>query len=176
MATRYKRGVYWGRFNPPHNGHLAVIKHLLGECDELVIAIGSSLQSHTERNPFSGGERTVMVKEMLKEAGLLGKCLIVQVPDADSYKGTAANLRVGCPDFEVLFTNRPVIADIFNEWGVKVGSFPDFERDKYSSTAVRSELSNKKSPGKLVPPAVLAELKRIDGIRRMQIVAEDKYA
>ena len=26
---KVKRGLYWGRFNPPHNGHLKVIKHLL---------------------------------------------------------------------------------------------------------------------------------------------------
>jgi len=167
--------VYWGRFNPPHNGHLAVIRHILGECDELIVAIGSSLQSHTERNPFSGGERTLMLKEMLKEAGLLGKCLIVQVPDADSYKGTAANLRMACPSFNAIYTNRPVIADIFSAWGVTVKSFPDFEREKYSSTAVRNTLSNGKSPQSLVPKSVLTALKKIDGEHRMDIVAEDKY-
>ncbi|OIO26720.1 hypothetical protein AUJ14_01105 [Candidatus Micrarchaeota archaeon CG1_02_55_22] len=167
--------VYWGRFNPPHTGHLAVIRHILGECDELIVAIGSSLQSHTERNPFSGGERTLMLKEMLKEAGLLGKCLIVQVPDADSYKGTAANLRMACPAFDTVYTNRSVIADIFSSWNVPVKSFPDFEREKYSSTAVRNALSNGENPDGLVPKSVITVLERIDGAHRMDIVAEDKY-
>ncbi len=174
--AKVKRGVYWGRFNPPHKGHLKVIEHLLStECNELVVAIGSCLSSHTERNPFSGGERMIMLKEMLKEAGLLGKCLIVQVPDGPSYMSTAANLRMACPPFDVLYTNRPVIADIFKGWGVKVKDFPDFEREKLQSTRVRQALLGNGSFSDIVPPAVDAYLRDNGGVARLKTCMKDRY-
>ena len=36
------RGLMLGRFQPFHNGHLALTKQILTECDELVIIIGSA--------------------------------------------------------------------------------------------------------------------------------------
>lgn len=171
-----KRGVYWGRFNPPHNGHLKVIKHLLaGECGELVVAIGSCLASHTERNPFSGGERLLMMKAMLEEAGLWEKCLLVQVPDGESFASTASNLRIACPPFDVLFTNRGVIADIFSSWGVPVKSFPDFERELYQSTNARKALLEGKRVSRIVPPAVEKWLEENNGFERLKICSQDKY-
>ncbi len=170
------RGVYWGRFNPPHNGHLKVVRHLLAkECHELIIAIGSSLASHTERNPFSGGERTVMMRDLLAEAGLLEKCIIVQVPDGESYMATAANLRVACPPFDAVYTNRPVIADIFCQWGVVVKGFPDFERGKYNSTTVRNALLRGGNVSSIVPPAVAEWLRKNGGIKRLETCLKDKY-
>ncbi|HDM88409.1 MAG TPA: nicotinamide-nucleotide adenylyltransferase, partial [Candidatus Bathyarchaeota archaeon] len=42
-----RRGLFIGRFQPPHLGHLHAIKQALEECDELIIVIGSSQYSHT---------------------------------------------------------------------------------------------------------------------------------
>jgi len=174
--AKAKRGVYWGRFNPPHNGHLKVIQHLLEkECEELVVAIGSCLSSHTERNPFSGGERLLMLKEMLAEEELLEKCLLVQVPDGESFASTASNLRIACPPFSVLYTNRAVIADIFSSWGVAVKTFPDFERALYQSTNARKALLEGKKVSHLVPPAVEKWLSQNNGFERLKICSSDKY-
>ena len=52
--TLVKRGVFIGRFQPFHNGHLEAIKKLLIEVDELIIMIGSSQYSHSFDNPFTG--------------------------------------------------------------------------------------------------------------------------
>ena len=40
-----------------------VIKRLVEEVDELIIGIGSAQLSHTIDNPFTGGERVLMMKE-----------------------------------------------------------------------------------------------------------------
>ena len=175
--TKFKRGVFWGRFNPPHKGHVAVIKHLLKhECDELIVAIGSALASHTERNPFSGGERLLMMRDCLRDENLLEKCLIVLVPDADNYATTAMNLRVACPPFDAVFTNRPVIADIFKQWGVAVRGFPDFDRGKLQSALARDALLNGKKLSEIVPPAVEKYLRENNGLQRLKTCREDKYA
>src|SRR3989337_2069484 len=62
------RGLYVGRFQPFHLGHLDAIKEVLKAVDELVIAIGSAQYSHNLNNPFTAGERLVMVRQALMEA------------------------------------------------------------------------------------------------------------
>ncbi len=37
-----RRGIFVGRFQPVHKGHMEVIKGILQDVDELVIIIGSS--------------------------------------------------------------------------------------------------------------------------------------
>ena len=56
------RGLYVGRFQPFHLGHLGAIKEVLKEVDELAIVIGSAQYSHNPSNPFTAGERLVMIR------------------------------------------------------------------------------------------------------------------
>ncbi len=48
------RGLYVGRFQPFHLGHLDAIKYALKEVDELVIVIGSAQYSHNSQQPVYG--------------------------------------------------------------------------------------------------------------------------
>ncbi|MDD3454709.1 MAG: adenylyltransferase/cytidyltransferase family protein, partial [Methanobacteriales archaeon] len=61
------RGLLVGRMQPFHKGHLEVIKRILGEVDELIICIGSAQLSHSLRDPFTAGERIMMVTKALSE-------------------------------------------------------------------------------------------------------------
>ncbi len=65
-----ERGLYVGRFQPFHKGHLEAIKEVLDEIEELVIVIGSAQYSHNIHNPFTAGERLVMIRHALQEAGI----------------------------------------------------------------------------------------------------------
>jgi len=73
--------VYIGRFQLPHVGHESVMKHALGNCDHLVLLVGSSEGGRTMKNPFSFEER----KEMLTQItdGFKGdkKVSILSLPD-----------------------------------------------------------------------------------------------
>jgi len=60
-------GVYWGRFNPPHKGHLAMIQRFRKSC-RLTVAIGSSEHRDERENPFSGRERKEMMEALLHES------------------------------------------------------------------------------------------------------------
>ena len=35
------RALYVGRFQPFHNGHLEVVRHILSRADELILVIGA---------------------------------------------------------------------------------------------------------------------------------------
>ena len=52
-----KRGLFIGRFQPFHLGHLKDIKRAIQEVDELVIGVGSSNEECTKENPFTVEER-----------------------------------------------------------------------------------------------------------------------
>lgn len=54
--------VYVGRFQPFHNGHLALLKHALELAPQVVLVIGSAFQARTPKNPFSWQERAEMVR------------------------------------------------------------------------------------------------------------------
>jgi len=56
------RALYIGRFQPYHNGHHYVINHIAREVDELIIGFGSAQMSHEPSDPFTAGERVLMIK------------------------------------------------------------------------------------------------------------------
>lgn len=55
---------------PVHNGHVEVIKQILNEVDEIVIGIGSAQLSHEVKDPFTAGERMVMMTQALSEENI----------------------------------------------------------------------------------------------------------
>lgn len=60
-----KVGVFIGRFQPLHVGHLQTIERALNEVDELVIVIGSARTARNLRNPFTADERRLMIESAL---------------------------------------------------------------------------------------------------------------
>ncbi len=61
------RAFFVGRFQPYHLGHHEVIRSILREVDELIIGIGSAQESHSLENPFTAGERVLMIDKAVEE-------------------------------------------------------------------------------------------------------------
>ena len=59
---KYKCGLYIGRFQPLHVGHTHVIAKMLMECEKVVIAVGSTQEYGTKRNPFSFAQRKCFIE------------------------------------------------------------------------------------------------------------------
>lgn len=59
-------GVFIGRFQPFHQGHLHNIKHGLAYCQKLIILIGSAYRSRSIKNPFTFEERQKMIRNDLQ--------------------------------------------------------------------------------------------------------------
>jgi bifunctional NMN adenylyltransferase/nudix hydrolase len=53
--------VFIGRFQPFHNGHLAVVQHGLAKADHLLILAGSACRPRSVRDPFTADERAEMI-------------------------------------------------------------------------------------------------------------------
>jgi len=164
-----KRGLYVGRFQPFHLGHLSAIKEVLKEVDELVIVIGSAQYSHNVSNPFTAGERLVMVREALEEYGVdYRRVWIVPVPDVHLHMMWVSSLEGYTPHFDAVYSNEPLTRRLFTEAGYKVKSIRFFDRKLYSSTEIRERIVKDEAWEKLVPKSVARFIKEIDGINRLK--------
>jgi nicotinamide-nucleotide adenylyltransferase len=164
-----KRGLFVGRFQPFHLGHLAAIKDVLKEVDELVIVIGSAQSSHNLNNPFTAGERLIMVRKALEEAGIgYSRVWVVPVPDAHLHMMWVSALEGYTPPFDVVYSNEPLTRRLFIEAKYKVKAVRFHERKLYSSTEIRERMLTGKSWEKLVPKGVAAFIKEIDGVNRLR--------
>ena len=163
------RGLYVGRFQPFHIGHVDAIKDVLKEVDELVIVIGSAQYSHNSNNPFTAGERLVMIRRALLEAKVdYSKLWIVPVPDVHLHMLWVSAVEGYTPKFNVLYSNEPLTRRLFMEAGYQVKSIPLFERKLYMSTIVREKMVKGDSWTELVPKSVADFIKEIDGVNRLR--------
>ena len=164
-----KRGLFVGRFQPFHLGHLAAIKDVLKEVDELVIVIGSAQYSHNLNNPFTAGERLIMVRKALEEAGIdYSRVWVVPVPDAHLHMMWVSAMEGYTPPFDVVYSNEPLTRRLFIEAKYRVKSIRFHERKLYSSTEIRERMLKEESWEKLVPKTVAAFIKEIDGVNRLR--------
>jgi nicotinamide-nucleotide adenylyltransferase len=166
------RGLYVGRFQPFHLGHLDAIKYALKEVDELVIVIGSAQYSHNTNNPFTAGERLVMVRQALREAGVAdSKLWIVPVPDVHLHMLWVSAVEGYTPKFNTVLSNEPLTKRLFMEAGYEVKTIPLFERKVYMSTCVREKMIKDDSWRELVPKSVAEFISDTDGVNRLRDLA-----
>jgi nicotinamide-nucleotide adenylyltransferase len=163
------RGLYVGRFQPFHLGHLESIQRVLKEADEVVIVIGSAQYSHNTNNPFTAGERLVMIRRALKEANInYSRVWVVPVPDVHLHMLWVAALEGYTPKFNGVYSNEPLTRRLFMEAGYKVKSIRFFERKDYNSTLVREKMVQDDSWTSLVPKSVAEFITEIDGVNRLR--------
>ena len=172
------RGLYVGRFQPFHLGHLGAIKDVLEEVDELAIVIGSAQYSHNLSDPFTAGERLVMIRRALEEAKVdISKVWIVPVPDVDLHMLWVSALEGYTPKFNLVYSNEPLTRRLFTEAGYIVKSIPYYNRTIYMSTIIREKMIKDGNWTELVPKSVANFIKEIDGVNRLRDLAQtDKIA
>lgn len=164
-----KRGLYVGRFQPFHLGHLCGVKKVLDEVEELVLVIGSAQYSHNVSNPFTAGERLVMIREALRDEGVdLCRVWIVPVPDVHLHMMWVSGLEGYTPRFEAIYSNDPLTRRLFMEAGYEVKNIPLYDRKVYSSTEIRQKMLKGESWEKFVPRKVASFIKEIDGVNRLR--------
>ena len=173
------RGLYIGRFQPYHNGHHTMIEYIASEVDELVLGIGSADKSHTTENPFTAGERIMMltkaVREFERENGLV--TYVVPLEDIDRNAVWAGHVRSMVPPLDVVYTNNPLVVRLFEEEsGVAVRQSPMFDRDRFEGTDIRRAMVAGDPWRDRVPDPVVDVIKEVDGADRLRTVAGDDAA
>jgi len=166
------RGLYVGRFQPFHRGHLELVRGLLDRAPEieLLVAIGSAEQAFTWENPFTAGERYEMIDRSLREAKV-ARVVIVPVADIARHALWVRYLEGLLPPFDRVFTHNPLTHLLFERAGYPVERPPLFDRRRHEGSRLREMLSRGQDVGARVPPAVgryLEEIGAADRLRRLR--------
>ena len=170
-------GLYVGRFQPFHSGHLEAVRYILERVKELIIVVGSAQHSHTLDNPFTAGERITMIRLALKEAGIRpDRFTVIPLPDDEFHKVWVAHLLSQTPSFDIVFTNEPLTFRLLKEAGLSVERIPMFNRRKFTSTEVRRRVLTNGQWQKLVPKSVSTYLKKINGDERLMDISKSDKA
>lgn len=164
------RVFYIGRFQPYHNGHQYILEGIAEVADEIIIGIGSAQLSHEPENPFTAGERMLMITGALKDAG----CPIYVIPIEDIRRNAlwVAHVRSMAPPFDLVYSGNPLVVRLFEEEGVEVESPAMYERESHSGTEIRRRILAGEPWEGLVPPAVVKVIGEIDGERRIRQIAK----
>ena len=171
----FKRGLVIGRYQPFHNGHLQVMQEIMQdpECNELIKAVGSAQESYTLVNPFTAGERIIMLDRALKKTDIKNYFLI-PIPDLNRYAVWVAHVESLVPPIDIVYTNNPLTKRLFSERGYTVKSPELYDRNKYSGTKIRQMIIQGEDWTTLVPTSVMKIIADIDGIKRLQELVQDK--
>lgn len=165
------RGLFIGRFQPPHVGHVESMKRLASQHDELIVGVGSANVSHTPANPFTGGERVEMLLGALRDAGV-ANAVVIPIQDVGRNTLWVAHVASLVPRFSVVHTNNPLPARLFAEAGYKVAPVPFFDRARYEGTRIRALLAKDDPEWRaLVPPTVARVIADVDGAARVRDLA-----
>jgi nicotinamide-nucleotide adenylyltransferase len=164
------RGFYIGRFQPYHQGHHEMVRRITEEVDELVLGIGSADQSHTTRNPFTAGERIMMITKATLDTDLV--TYAVPIEDLNRNSVWVSHVQSMSPRFEVAYSNNPLVVRLFEEAGVEVRQSPMFRRDVLEGTELRERMIHGRNWQDLVPDAVVDVIREIDGVNRIRRIAE----
>jgi bifunctional NMN adenylyltransferase/nudix hydrolase len=63
----YDTAIYIGRFEPVHQGHMALLQRALDSARQVIVVMGSAWQARSPKNPFTAAEREQMLREALPE-------------------------------------------------------------------------------------------------------------
>lgn len=169
-----RRGLFVGRFNPFHKGHLKAVQHILEQEDEIIIAIGSTQQSHTISDPFTAGERLLMIRAAMKEAEVPPeRVYIVTIPDIHRNSVWVSHLRSYCPPFTRVYTNNSLTRRLFVEAGIEVRSTGPFNRVDFKGAQIREFMAEGTKWRHMVPKAVLDVIESIDGLDRIKEIIHE---
>lgn len=167
------RGLFVGRFQPFHRGHLEVVRRIRAERPRagLLLPIGSAEQSFTRENPFTAGERFEMIERALREAGI-DRVAIVPVADIQRHAQWVRYLEGLLPPFDRIYTHNRLTELLFARAGYPVERPPLLNRRRFEGARIRVALARGRGWTSAVPPAVGRYLEEIDAPARLRLLED----
>ena len=188
QATTITRGLMVGRFQPFHNGHLYLAKEILKECNELIIAIGSAQFNYIYKDPFTAGERVLMIHAALSSEPNdidLRNCYIIPIVNDENNARWFGHLKSMVPPFQVLYTGNEFVIGLSSK-EVQIRKPPFLKKEEYNGTNIRKQIATfqqqknqqqqQQNWKELVPNAVFTIIEEIDGVKRIEmLLGSDSY-
>lgn len=171
------RAILIGRMQPVHNGHMQVINKILQEVDEVIIGIGSAQLSHEIKDPFTAGERVVMMSQALAEENVdPSRYYIIPMQDINFNAIWASHVKMLTPPFSIVYSGNPLVKQLFSEENFEVKQPPLYSRKTLSGTEVRNRILNDGNWEELVPNATVNLIKEIKGVERIKNLSKKEIS
>ena len=162
-----------GRFQPFHLGHLELVKQILDECDEVIIAVTSSQFNYLEKDPFTAGERIEMIHNSLKESSFdLTRCFVISVENQFNIATWASYLKSALPHFDKVYSGNDYVSMLLSDSGISVVAPEFLDRNQYNATRIRLMLMSDEKWEDSVPNAVCDMLMKIDAKNRLKVISK----
>jgi nicotinamide-nucleotide adenylyltransferase len=176
MIDNLRRGLMIGRFQPFHKGHLFLVRQILQDCDELIIAIGSAQFNYTYTDPFTAGERVMMIHAALIESELdLKKCYIVPVVNDENNARWFGHLKSMVPHFDILYSGNEFVANLVSA-DTKILKPKFSKKREYNGTNIRKLMSGSHPWKKFLPDSVARLVEQVDGVRRIRFLLNERLS
>jgi nicotinamide-nucleotide adenylyltransferase len=159
--VKNKTGIFIGKFQPLHKGHMSVIETAMKEVDHLIIGIGSSDKHHTDTNPFNGAERMEII-----ESSVNGNFSIVEIPDLNNDALWLNYIESHCEKFDIVYSGNSYVINIFDPKGYEIGH-PE-EKIYISSSTIRDMMARGANWRKYVPEPAVEIIDSLRGEERVR--------
>ena len=164
-----ERAILIGRMQPVHNGHVQVINKILEEVDEIIIGIGSAQLSHELKNPFTAGERILMMNQALADENIdPSRYYIIPMEDINYNALWVSHVKLMTPSFSIVYSGNSLVKQLFYEEGFEVRQPPLYDRLNLSGTEVRKRMLEDSNWKELVPDATADIINDINGLERLK--------
>lgn len=141
--SKHSTGIFIGRFQPIHSGHIHAIGVAASQVRQLIIMVGSANQCRSIRNPWSFQERKSMIRIKLESANIQNVTIVPlnDYPYSDSQWITDVRSTI-----EYHTEDKPVLFGHMKEGNDYLTWFPDWEfrsiesQSKINATEVRTTM------------------------------------
>ncbi len=164
------RGLFIGRFQPLHNGHISIMKAALEEMDQLVVVIGSAETSFTEKDPFTAGERMEMVMAVSNERDWNDRIIPVPVRDLNRYSVWVDHVLSYVPKIDIIYSNNSLTRSLFMAKGMEVKGTPLIDRTDLSGVRIRERMISGEQWKMFVPASVVGLIEEMEGVSRLRSI------
>ena len=177
----HETGFFVGRFQPIHKGHLDIIKKILKENKQIIIAIGSAEKNYVPENPMTAGERVLIIDETLKAEKINpARYCIIPVRNIDNYALWVDHLNLYVPPYNTIYTGSNIVKACYEGAQSKHKLVKINRTLPISSTKIRISMLNKtKDWEKMVPHKTAELLKKLSLPKRIKQIqdtmTETKY-
>ncbi len=171
-----ERGILIGRFQPIHKGHLEIIRKILEELDELIIGLGSAQLSHKIDDPFTAGERILMINRALDESEIeYPRIHLIPIPDVNNNALWVSNVLSFSPPFSIVYSGNPLVKRLFKERDFEVKAPPMYNREDFRGTEIRRRMLEDEEWKHLVPDGVAKIIEEINGVDRLKDLSKTDF-